>query len=63
MSPADYQHNRKEVCGLSQRKAAPLLGIHWRTIQEIEKGDYGNPVPLKYQRGMRDLMRELKESA
>lgn len=59
MTPADYRDARKATLGLSQRKVAPLLGIHWRTIQQIEKGDYGDPVPLKYQRGMRDLLREM----
>lgn len=27
----------------------PALGVSWRTIQEIEKGAMGDPVPLKYE--------------
>jgi DNA-binding XRE family transcriptional regulator len=63
MSPSQYAHNRKQVCNLSQRKAAPLLGIHWRTVQKIEKGEFGNPVPVKYERALRDLMRECAGNA
>lgn len=47
MSPAEYAALRKPHG--SQRAMGPRLGIHWRTIQKIEKGDFGDPVPLKYE--------------
>ena len=47
MSPADFAALRKSHG--SQRAMGPRLGISWRTIQQIEKGGYGDPVPLKYE--------------
>lgn len=46
VSPAEYATLRKSHG--SQRAMGPELGIHWRTIQKIEKGEFGDPVPTKY---------------
>ncbi len=51
MSPHEYALLRKSHG--SQRAMGPRLGIHWRTIQKIEGGEFGNPVPLKYELGLR----------
>lgn len=34
----------------SQRTVAKKLGIGFRTLQRIESGQYGDPIPEKYRR-------------
>lgn len=47
MTPSEYALLRK-FHG-SQRAMGPRLGIDWRTVQRIEAGEMGDPVPLKYE--------------
>ncbi len=42
----------------SQRAMGPRLGIHWRTIQDVEKGRFGDPIPRKYELGLLGLIAE-----
>lgn len=56
LTPAQYATLRRSIG--PQRKVD--LGIHWRTIQGIEKGEYGNPIPRKYELGLLGLLAELQ---
>lgn len=47
MTPSDFATLRKTHG--SQRVMGPRLGVHWRTIQKIESGEFGDPVPVKYE--------------
>jgi hypothetical protein len=55
--PRDYAALRK-LHG-SQRAMEARLGISWRTIQEIEAGNFGDPVPLKYELALRGYVASL----
>lgn len=48
MTPRDFTLARQPLG--SQRAVAKLLGIGFRTLQRVESGEYGDPVPVKYQR-------------
>ncbi len=39
----------------SQRKVAVSLGIGFRTLQRVEDGTMGNPIPAKYAHMIRGL--------
>lgn len=47
MTPIYFKHIRWQHG--SQRSVAKRLGIGFRTLQRIEGGKLGDPVPLKYQ--------------
>lgn len=46
MTPAEFTEQRKAHG--SQRAVAALLGIGFRTLQRIEDGTMGDPIPAKY---------------
>lgn len=48
MTPATFRYHRERHG--SQRAVAKELGIAFGTLQRVESGQYGDPVPLKYQR-------------
>jgi hypothetical protein len=53
MTPAEFKALRQRLSGhatanMAQRPAARLLGIGFRTLQRIELGEYGDPIPIKY---------------
>lgn len=56
MTPTEYATLRKTQG--SQRGMAPKLGVHWRTLQRLEKGDWGNPIPVKYELALRGWIAE-----
>lgn len=49
MTPDQAVRVRK-LAGLAQPNAAVQLGIGLRTLQRIEAGTYGDPIPEKYRR-------------
>lgn len=46
MTPAEFTEQRKRHG--SQRAVAKMLGIGFRTLQRLEDGTTGDPVPAKY---------------
>lgn len=56
MSPDQFKSER----GFhgSQRKVAARLGVGFRTLQRIEAGSMGDPVPVKYENMLRGLSRQ-----
>lgn len=48
MTPAEYTAVRQRHG--SQRTVAVLLGIGFRTLQRVEDGTMGDPIPVKYER-------------
>jgi transcriptional regulator with XRE-family HTH domain len=53
MTPQEFSYARF-ACG-SQRAVAKLLGIGFRTLQRVESGEMGDPIPLKYERMVQGL--------
>lgn len=56
MTPIEYATLRKSHG--SQRAMGPRLGIHWRTIQCVEAGEFGDPIPKKYELAIRGFVAE-----
>jgi len=46
MTPAEFAEQRKRHG--SQRAVAKMLGIGFRTLQRLEDGTTGDPIPAKY---------------
>lgn len=53
MTPQQFAYARDNIG--SQRAVAKLLGIGFRTLQRIESGEYGDPIPVKYENMIRGL--------
>lgn len=53
MTPSLF-HFLRRTAG-SQRAVATRMGIGFRTLQRIEAGTLGDPVPVKYQRLIRAI--------
>lgn len=47
MTPSEYKSHRLALG--SQRASAKRLGIGFRTLQRIEDGTNGDPIPLKFE--------------
>ena len=56
MTPLTF-HSHRRAHG-SQRKVAAQLGIGFRTLQRIEGGKLGDPIPNKYERLILSLLDE-----
>ncbi len=50
MTPTEFKTLRSTQG--AQRPTAKRLGIGFRTLQRLEAGTYGNPIPVKYELAM-----------
>lgn len=53
MTPTEYKTLRKALG--SQRASSKRLGIGFRSLQRVEAGEYGDPIPVKFENMLNGL--------